>query len=74
MRHGIHVNGMERFRGRETARLVKRQDIRRHLFDLHLKDCECRFNFRQATLTLLPELLGPAPLNSSRPGKYCARP
>lgn len=44
--HRNHVNGIESFWGYAKNRLVKFQGIMRHDFNLHLKECEYRFNMR----------------------------
>ena len=41
-----HVNGIEGFWGFAKHRLVKFNGIRKEVFDLHLKECEFRFNLR----------------------------
>lgn len=61
---GIHINGIESFWGTAKTRLAKRRGIRPHLFYLHLKECEFRFNHRQDNLyQLLLEMLRQDPLN-----------
>ena len=41
-----HVNGIESFWGFAKNRLVKFNGVDREVFDLHLKECEFRFNLR----------------------------
>ena len=45
-----HVNGIESFWGYAKNRLVKFQGIMRADFNLHLKECEFRFNMRQRNI------------------------
>lgn len=64
LRRGIHINGIESFWGTAKTRLAKRRGIRPHLFYLHLKECEFRFNHRQDNLyRVLLEMLRKDPLN-----------
>lgn len=61
---GIHINGIESFWGTAKTRLAKRRGIRPHLFHLHLKECEFRFNHRQDNLyRVLLAMLRKDPLN-----------
>jgi len=61
---GIHINGIESFWGTAKTRLAKRRGIRPHLFYLHLKECEFRFNYRHGNLyNKLLEMLRQDPLN-----------
>ena len=46
----MHINGIERFWGTAKTRLAKRRGLRSHLFYLHLKECEFRFNHRHENL------------------------
>jgi len=41
-----HINGIESFCGYAKTRLAKFREIRKELFNLHLKECEFRFNYR----------------------------
>jgi transposase-like protein len=45
-----HINGIESFWGFAKRRLAKFNGIRGHLFHLHLKECEFRFNHRRGNL------------------------
>ena len=60
---GTHINGIEAFWGTVKTRLAARRGIRDEYLDLHLKECEFRFNHRDEDLykTLL-ELLRENPL------------
>lgn len=53
-----HINGIESFWSYAKRRLQKFNGIHKHLFHLHIKECEFRFNYRSANmyLTLLQEL------------------
>src|SRR5215472_3372543 len=60
---GIHINGIESFWGTAKTRLAKRRGIRCHLFYLHLKECEFRFNHRHENLySVLLEIFRKDPL------------
>jgi transposase-like protein len=64
LRRGIHINGIESFWGTAKTRLAKRRGIRPHLFYLHLKECEFRFNHRHENLyAVLVQMLKNDPLN-----------
>jgi transposase-like protein len=41
-----HVNGIENFWGFAKSRLAKFNGVKREVFELHLKECEFRFNLR----------------------------
>lgn len=41
-----HINGIEGFWGFAKARLARFRGMRKATFNLHLKECEFRFNFR----------------------------
>jgi transposase len=45
-----HVNGIESFWSFAKRRLAKFNGIASHKFNLHLKECEFRFNYRNANL------------------------
>lgn len=53
-----HVNGIESFWSYAKRRLQKFNGIHKHLFHLHLKECEFRFNHRDGRMykVLLTEL------------------
>lgn len=53
-----HINGIESFWSYAKRRLQKFNGIHKHLFHLHIKECEFRFNHRNVNmyLTLLQEL------------------
>jgi len=53
-----HVNGIESFWSYAKRRLQKFNGIHKHLFHLHIKECEFRFNHRDGTMykVLLKEL------------------
>jgi transposase-like protein len=46
VRNNQHVNGIEGFWGFAKHRLVKFCGLKKDYFDLHLKECEYRFNLR----------------------------
>ena len=50
VRGTAHINGIEGFWGLAKTRLVKFKGMRRSTFDLHLKECEFRFNHRDEDL------------------------
>ena len=45
-RGSVHINGIESFWGFAKHRLIKFKGVRKKVFDLHLKECEFRFNLR----------------------------
>lgn len=45
-----HVNGIEAFWSFAKRRLAQFNGIASHKFNLYLKECECRFNFRNVEL------------------------
>lgn len=49
-RGNSHINGIESFWGYAKIRLVKFKGIDKKSFNLHLKECEFRFNNRQQNL------------------------
>jgi len=58
-----HVNGIESFWSFAKRRLAQFNGIAKHTFDLHLKECEFRFNHRHEDLYLaLLKLLREHPL------------
>ena len=42
-----HINGIESFWGYAKTRLVKFKAMNKNMFELHLKECEFRFNNRR---------------------------
>jgi transposase-like protein len=61
-----HINGIEAFWSFAKVRLHRLRGIHKHLFYLHLKECEWRFNNRrQNVYHVLLSLLRKAPLNLS---------
>lgn len=52
-----HVNGIESFWSFAKRRLAKFNGLTDEKFILHLKECECRFNFRNENFTLFIEQL-----------------
>ena len=48
--NGRHINGIESFWGYAKHRLTKFKGIPKHLFHLHLKETEFRFNYRDQDL------------------------
>ena len=61
-----HINGIEAFWSFAKVRLHRLKGIHKHMFYLHLKECEWRFNHRHENLyTVLLSLLRKAPLNVS---------
>ncbi len=58
-----HVNGIEGFWGWAKVRLVRFRGLSKHTFNLHLKECEFRFNNRGSNLyPLMLNLLRSFPL------------
>ncbi|MBA5248017.1 MAG: IS1595 family transposase [Gammaproteobacteria bacterium] len=49
-RGNAHINGIESFWGYAKTRLVKFKGMNKNMFDLHLKECEFRFNNRKQNL------------------------
>ena len=41
-----HINGIENFWGLAKVRLTKLRGLRKDYFNLHLKECEFRYNMR----------------------------
>jgi transposase-like protein len=61
-----HINGIENFWGIAKVRLSKLRGIHQSTFNLHLKECEFRFNHRKENLyNVLLKLLKKHPLKSS---------
>jgi transposase len=59
-----HINGIESFWAFAKARLAKFNGIPREMLNLHLKECEFRFNHRKENLyAILLKLLRIRPLN-----------
>jgi transposase len=46
-RGNSHINGIESFCGYAKNRLVKFKGMNKSMFNLHLKECEFRFNNRK---------------------------
>ncbi len=49
-RGNSHINGIESFWGYAKTRLVKFKGMDKKMFNLHLKECEFRFNNRKQNL------------------------
>ncbi len=49
-RGNSHINGIESFWGYVKTRLVKFKGMNKNTFNLHLKECEFRFNNRRQNL------------------------
>ncbi|SMN14189.1 Mobile element protein [uncultured Candidatus Thioglobus sp.] len=49
-RGNAHINGIESFWGYAKTRLVKFKGMNKNMFNLHLKECEFRFNNRKQNL------------------------
>ncbi len=61
-----HINGIEAFWSFAKVRLHRLRGIHKHMFYLHLKECEWRFNHRHEKLyTVLLSLLRKSPLSLS---------
>ena len=64
VRGRAHVNGIESFWGYAKTRLSKFRGLSKKHFNLHLKECEFRFNYRRDDLyKILLKLLREKPLN-----------
>ena len=50
VRGNSHINGIESFCGYAKNRLVKFKGMDKKMFNLHLKECEFRFNNRKQNL------------------------
>jgi len=57
-----HINGIESFWGFAKTRLVKFHGIAKTTFNLHLKECEFRFNHRRDMYEVLLKILRKNPL------------
>ena len=63
-RGNSHINGIESFWGYAKTRLVKFKGMNKNMFELHLKECEFRFNNRKQNLyKILLEICRKEPLN-----------
>ena len=49
-RGNAHINGIESFWGYAKNRLVKFKGMDKKMFNLHLKECEFRFNNRKQNI------------------------
>ena len=47
-RGNVHINGIESFWG--YAKIIKFKEMNKNMFNLHLKECEFRFNNRKQNL------------------------
>ena len=66
VRGNSHVNGIESFWGYAKIRLVKFKGMNKNTFNLHLKECEFRFNNREQDLyKILLDMFRKKPLNLS---------
>ena len=64
VRGNSHINGIESFWGYAKTRLVKFKGMNKNMFELHLKECEFRFNNRKQNLyKILLEICRKEPLN-----------
>ncbi len=65
-RGNSHINGIESFWGYAKTRLVKFKGMDKSTFNLHLKECEFRFNNRKQNLyKILLGIFSKEPLNLS---------
>ena len=63
-RGNSHINGIESFWSYAKIRLVKFKGMNKNMFELHLKECEFRFNNRKQNLyKILLEIFRKEPLN-----------
>ena len=61
-----HINGIEGFWGYSKTRLVRFRGMAPSTFNLHLKECEFRFNHRgQDLYPLILKIIRDQPLNVS---------
>jgi transposase-like protein len=66
VRGNSHINGIESFWGYAKIRLVKFKGMNKDMFNLHLKECEFRFNNREQDLyKILLEMFRKEPLKLS---------
>ena len=66
VRGNSHINGIESFWGYAKIRLVKFKGMDKNMFNLHLKECEFRFNNRDQDLCkILLDIFRNEPLNLS---------
>ena len=66
VRGNSHINGIESFWGYAKIRLVKFKGMNKNTFNLHLKECEFRFNNREQDLyKILLDMFRKKPLNLS---------
>jgi len=66
VRGNSHINGIESFWGYAKIRLVKFKGMSKSTFNLHLKECEFRFNNREQDLyKILLDMFRKEPLNLS---------
>jgi transposase len=56
-RGNVHINGIESFWGYAKIRLVKFKGMNKNMFELHLKECEFRFNNRKQNQNLYKKVL-----------------
>ena len=47
-----HINGIENFWGLCKVRMAKFRGVHKHMFYLHIKECEFRYNYRNQNLYL----------------------
>ncbi|SMN00293.1 Mobile element protein [uncultured Candidatus Thioglobus sp.] len=65
-RGNSHINGVESFWGYAKIRLVKFKGMNKNMFELHLKECEFRFNnLKQNLYKILLEIFRKEPLKLS---------
>ena len=65
-RENSHINEIESFGGYAKTRLVKFKGINKNMFELHLKECEFRFNQRGENMyQILLKLFKDEPLKLS---------
>jgi len=48
-----HIHGIEHFGGGCKMRLAKFRGIHKHIFYIHLKEYECRYNYRNQNIYLI---------------------
>jgi transposase-like protein len=66
VRGNSHINGIESFWGYAKIRLVKFKGMNKSTFNLHLKECEFRFNNREQDIyKVLLDMFRNKPLNLS---------